>query len=115
MSEALPRSGSMPTTCLYPTNPTIVCMDFRIPNGTHFLYLPQGKAEIVFMDYLQDLHCIMQWPLWNSPTPSMTHPLSFCIIESPGKGMGMFAGQLIKASELIMMEQPVVVVNRKLP
>jgi len=66
LSQAVTISGSTATTRLHATNPTIVCADFRTPTGTHFLYLPQGKAEIVFMDYLQDLYRIMQWPIGAS-------------------------------------------------
>ncbi|KII84741.1 hypothetical protein PLICRDRAFT_45548 [Plicaturopsis crispa FD-325 SS-3] len=115
--QSTPSSQSaaiMNTTCVYSTSPCIVRADIRLPESSHFLYLPAGRpADMVFVDTLASVKKIAKWPVWSQPPPVMPSPRPFRVELAPGKGVGMFANRLIKAGELIMMERPVYASRRR--
>ncbi|KAK0462307.1 uncharacterized protein EV420DRAFT_1477055 [Desarmillaria tabescens] len=94
--------------------PRIVLSDTRIPGAPCFLYLPQGKHDMVYIDNLAKVKELSTWTVWNRPTPSDNrNAVVFRPVE--GKGVGMIARRAIIAGELIIAERPVYAQRKALP
>ncbi|KAH9949134.1 hypothetical protein B0H21DRAFT_729680 [Amylocystis lapponica] len=107
-ARALAQLSAAPDiTRVYSTDPRIVCADTRISNSPYFLYLPAvaGQAELVYIDYLENVKRVAKWPIWQQPAPKLP-ALPMGIEPTPGKGVGMFATRAIVAGELVCAERP---------
>ncbi|OBZ65456.1 hypothetical protein A0H81_14572 [Grifola frondosa] len=114
-SELLPPS--VDTTKVISWHPRIVLSDTRYDNAPCFLYIPDARADLVFVDYLPNLREVAQWPVWRRPAPAPPHSEagpSFVVQDVPGKGTGMLAARLIRAGELIWEERPIYAARRTL-
>ncbi|KAL4247520.1 SET domain-containing protein [Abortiporus biennis] len=109
------------TTYLCSKTPHIVCSDKRYEGAPHFLYLPHGKADLVYVDYLPSVENVAAWPIWSShcrtassSTATESQPPCFRIKEIPGKGLGLVARRRISAGELIISERPIYAARKSL-
>ncbi|KZV95869.1 SET domain-containing protein [Exidia glandulosa HHB12029] len=114
--QAAPGDG---LTRVVELHPRIVCSDIRLPpeRAPHFMYLPPGRADMVFVDYLENLQAMARWPVWSQCSPDVptgSSPL-YEIRGIPGKGLGMVAQRHLKAGELIVSERPVYAQRADLP
>lgn len=97
-----------PLTRIVSTHPYIVCSDVRLgASAPHFVYLPPGKNDLVFVDSLDAVRAMAAWPVWSTAPPSPPAPPLFDLREVTGKGRGMVACRAIRAGELIYAERPV--------
>ncbi|KAI0951697.1 hypothetical protein AcV7_007721 [Taiwanofungus camphoratus] len=100
------------TTRVVSEKPFIVLSDHRYEGAPCFLYLPEGRKDIVFTDYLANLRVIAKWPIWKQNPPMQCHPPSFRVQQVPEKGLGMVAVRAIPTGELIIAERPICVGRR---
>ncbi|KAJ7502834.1 hypothetical protein B0H11DRAFT_1853932 [Mycena galericulata] len=94
-----------------PYSENIIEADYRntAPEASHFLYLPQKNAAIVFLDHLPNILKISRWDIWKKP-PLVPQPdPPFVLKQSSDKGIRMVARRSISKGELIAIERPLVV------
>ncbi|KAJ7717999.1 hypothetical protein DFH07DRAFT_899200 [Mycena maculata] len=100
-------------TCrTYSKNPCIIEADYRntqASEASHFLYIPQKDASIVFLDHLHNILKISRWDIWKKPAPAPAPDPPFFLEKSSGKGIKMVAKRPISKGELIALERPLVV------
>lgn len=103
------NAGRDDLTRVVSSHPHIVCSDTRLSQegAPHFMYLPPGRTDMVFVDYLESLQDMARWPVWSRAPPIPPHPPLYEQRDVPGKGRGMVARRAIKAGELIVSERPV--------
>ena len=104
------------TTLVVLDTPRIVVADFRLDPriAPHFLYLPHGRRDMVFIDRIDHLSFVATWDVWTRPPPSRPRGRCFRISDCPGKGLGMFATRAIRKGELVIDERPVYVARKDL-
>ena len=119
-SERSVLAGSSPgedTTRVLVEIPRLVVADVRLGAvaSPAFLYLPPPSGrDVVFVDTINVLRDVANWPVWEKEPPHAAVDHSYRIAESPGKGLGMFATRAIRKGELIHDERPIYVTSQSL-
>lgn len=89
------KTGMEESVAVPTVTPRITRTNPRYPDMPCFLYLPEGKNDMVFVGDEDSLGDIASWAVWRT-TPTITTPRSkFRIVELPGKGLSMIATQQI--------------------
>ena len=102
------------TTETLSNRPHVVSSDRRYGGMACFLYVPPGRNDMVFVDYLHAINAIKSWPLWKTP-PQIHSNDAFRVEQVEGRGLGLVVTRKISAGELIYTERPIVVIRDALP
>jgi len=95
------------TTKVISTSPRIILSDHRYEGAPCFLYLPDDRRDMVFVDHFSNVQSIASWPVWRQEVTQHTGQVCHRVQPIPGKGMGVVAARAIAEGELILAERPI--------